>query len=92
MKIIKSQTVSFFAILFLQYSHCSEAIISAISIRSVISFCLNSMSSQDNSKFLVWIEFKDKGSNVNYLLSHPELYLSGRQSSGGKSQTDECTD
>ncbi|MEZ4690108.1 MAG: hypothetical protein R3A12_07955 [Ignavibacteria bacterium] len=36
--------------------------------------------SQDNSKFLVWIEFKDKGSNVNYLLSHPELYLSGRQS------------
>lgn len=32
--------------------------------------------SQDNSKFLVWIEFKDKGSNVNYMLSHPELYLS----------------
>lgn len=34
--------------------------------------------SQDNNKILVWIELKDKGSNVNYLLSHPELYLSNK--------------
>jgi len=32
--------------------------------------------STDNDKILVWIEFKDKGSNMNYMLSHPELYLS----------------
>ncbi len=29
----------------------------------------------DDEKILVWINFADKGTNVNYLLAHPELYL-----------------
>lgn len=28
-----------------------------------------------DEKILVWIDLSDKGSNVNYMLSHPELYL-----------------
>ena len=29
----------------------------------------------NDEKILVWISFSDKGSNTQYLLSHPELYL-----------------
>lgn len=29
----------------------------------------------ENDKISVWIDLSDKGNNVNYLLAHPELYL-----------------
>ncbi|MCB0727185.1 MAG: S8 family peptidase [Ignavibacteriae bacterium] len=79
MKIIKSQTaiiffaISFFTIFTLLGSN-NFSYQYKISNQLLSEFNV----SQDNSKFLVWIEFKDKGSNVNYLLSHPELYLSGQ--------------
>jgi len=29
----------------------------------------------NNEKILVWVHLSDKGNNVNYMLAHPELYL-----------------
>lgn len=32
----------------------------------------------ENEKILTWVSFKDKGSEVSFLLSHPEIYLTDR--------------
>ncbi len=45
-----------------------------------ISKALNSEISSDrnNQSFLIWVTFKDKGNNVNELLSQPQRYLTER--------------
>ena len=41
----------------------SKSLLSEMNVRS------------NNEKILVWVDLSDKGNNVNYMLAHPELYL-----------------